>query len=123
MSSFCLACGISVANSTNNRVLKRFEGSLFVWRHICNSELKVPAEDTERIVSAGGRICRKCFSGYERCATLIKSLKDNACSAMRVLGVCATLSTCDIPPAPKRAAVATSSSHCAGTTSSPDVQV
>ena len=65
MSSFCLACGTSVESSKNNRVLKNSEGSLFVWRYIFHV-LEVPAEDTERIVSAGGKMCRKCFNAYER---------------------------------------------------------
>lgn len=70
-------------------------------------------------------MCRKCFNSYNRCATLLRSLKDNACTAMQVFSPSMTPSTSsmpDIAPAPKRMAVASSSRH-ESSSLSPDVQV
>ena len=83
--------------------------------------LKVSAEEVESVVSAGGKMCRKCFNMYECCANIVmKSLKSNATRALEVLGLSSDSMDDLTTPAPKHVAVVASS--VAGP-SSPDVQV
>ena len=67
----------------------------------------------------GGKICRKCFSAYERCTKIMHALKHDVAKALDVIH--ANMSTENAflaPPAPKKLAVSAGTSS-----SSPDVSV
>ena len=119
-----LGCGSNIAGCSNNRVLKNksSEEVVNIWQYIYEELLRASPGGAHTIVTAGGKMCRKCFNSYERCAKLISTLKSNAETAAEVLALsveCNNDQSSFTAPAPKRIAVSASG----GASSSPDVLV
>jgi len=101
----CLGCGNDIKDAKGNRLLntKSSEHVLPVWKRVIEEEINrrgMVAEilKTETLTSTG-RMCRQCFSKYERISKLIDGLKSDIVSSVNTLLDCFEPQQ---PPTPKR---------------------
>ena len=107
----CLGCGQNLEEVSYTRLLKS-EASRHIiplWTYILSQELQ-----GERVISGinlvnrGGKICRTCFSAYDRCTKLMDTLRSSISQVAELLQDSCTVEDPVIalePPAPKRVAV------------------
>ena len=126
----CVACGSDISAAKGRRLLCT-EASSEVkafWIEIFDGELarRGISPQGARLLTNGdsGRMCRRCFTVYERCKKLLNSLKKDVCKAVdkfqleNAFSIPTAAESPDsprsriysVPPAPKRRAVATGSS-------------
>lgn len=79
----CLGCGEDLAHrAADRRALQGLhaEGVVAAWKTVFKT-VRVDVEDSDMLCAdtllAGGKMCRSCFSGYERFSKLHKTLHDN----------------------------------------------
>ena len=124
LSQHCLGCGKDVASSAGTRCLGGDKSQHIVplWISIFGDELQKRGEERERLLqymTAGGKMCRKCFSAYERCMKIMHTLKQDVAKALDVTHANTSTDNAFLaPPAPKKLAVSAGTSS-----SSPDVSV
>ena len=88
MEVYCFGCSSVLDKSTDRRKLVSTAASsnrvLLVWKTLVLEKVSIPSEKLDEVISdvqSPGRICRKCFSAYDRYAKLHterKSSLDNA---------------------------------------------
>ena len=121
MSAACLGCGRSLEDVSYRRKLQSEQSKhiLPLWMDVFSEILQ---EGGTTLVNAGGNMCRKCFSAYERCTKQIENLKQSLSTSASVLRE--RISQLEnrevrvVAPAPKRLAVEVASSSA-----SPEVSV
>ena len=131
----CVACASDISEAKGRRLLCTEASSdvKTLWIEIFDRELArrgISPQGTRLVMNGGsGRMCRRCFTVYERCKKLLDSLKKDVCKVVDkfqranafipptraeslIPTECPTSprSTYSVPPAPKRLAVATGSS-------------
>ena len=129
MAMYCFGCGCDITDSRVKRSLysDASEHVRPLWCELFDKELVskgIELQAQRLITSESGKMCRKCFAMFERCAKLLDSIRLDVAKAVEILQQCNSLIsfeeeiTCNTPstPAPKRAALATDSA-------SPDVVV
>ncbi len=107
---FCLGCGSDVTDRTADRrslqsaVSARVVPILRAFLHelLDEEESEVDAEALISGGDQGGRMCRRCFSAFDRHRTLRKSIMDNLREALDVISPATT-----IPKRPRLQACAT----------------
>ena len=123
LSQHCLGCGKDVASSAGTRCLSGDKSQHIVplWISIFGDELQKRGEREILLqyMTDGRKICRKCFSAYERCTKIMHALKQDVAKALDVIHAnMSTDNTFLAPPAPKKLEVSAGTSS-----SSPDVSV
>ena len=97
---YCVGCGISIT-PTNRRALASLgaENIVQVWMAILRNE----EQAVQDVLSVEDRkICRKCFSAYDRYSKLHDTIQDNMRKAAEVFGVAHTSRSPIVHPVPKR---------------------
>ena len=124
---YCVGCGSDLTSrSTDRRSLKSSasEHVATVWKalleHMVDQEGSDTDIDVDEIVS-GGRMCRKCFTAYERYQTLEKSLLSNLKKALGLLPSTLSSSTKRLRVESRRPAISEQASS--STSAPPDVMV
>ena len=124
---YCVGCGSDLTSrSTDRRSLQSSasEHVATVWKalleHMVDQEGSDTDIDVDEIVS-GGRMCRKCFTAYERYQTLEKSLLSNLKKALGLLPSTLSSSTKRLRVESRRPAISEQASS--STSASPDVTV
>ena len=121
----CVACGSDISTAKGRRLLctEASNGVKVFWSELFDEELSRRGMSPQAafLINNSGRICRRCFTVYERCKKLLDSLKQDLCKAVDIFErentFIPTLDSSNrasnysaLPPAPKRRAIATSSS-------------
>ena len=111
----CFGCGENLAEVSYKRLLKSQASCLVIplWTYIFSKELQGGEREKEisgiNLVDRGGKMCRKCFSAYDRCTKLMETLRTIFSKAAELLqDSCSGLENPTIslvPPAPKRVAI------------------
>ena len=124
---YCVGCGSDLTSrSTDRRSLQSSasEHVATVWKalleHMVDQEGSDTDIDVDEIVS-GGRMCRKCFTAYERYHTLEKSLLSNLKKTLGLLPSTLSSSTKRLRVESRRPAISEQASS--STSVSPDVTV
>ena len=130
MADLCLGCGDDISAARGKRQLQTDASKhvLPLITHVLNEELKkLGYQDDEfcnRLIRDCGRVCRKCFSTYERCNKLLNGIRENARNAISVILNDSSANACisDLrgEPTPKKSRL---SMHYGASSSSPDVVV
>lgn len=94
-----------------------------LWKHILNLEGQNDTSRASELVEVGARMCRKCFTAYERCTKQITSLRKSISKVVVLLNDNSESDDSDSsaetrPPPPKRLAI-----HVGPSNASPDVTV
>ena len=90
---YCLACGIDISSANGNRLLQTEKSRVVVplWSDLCSEELENRGLFHEELVildlvyKHNGKMCRKCFSTFNRCVNLIKKLKGPLSKALDIV--------------------------------------
>lgn len=125
---YCVGCGESVRDDRHRRLLLSDATSHVIplWTHIVHLEGKVTEGRAKKLVKAGARMCRKCFTAYERCTKLMSVLQKSIANVVSSMQGDSSESDesddhCEPPtqpPPPKRLAISAGPSNA-----SPDVTV
>ena len=123
VNEYCTGCGESVKNDRHRRLLQSEASQQVIplWIHILNLEGQREDTKARQLVEAGARMCRKCFTAYERCTKQISLLRN---SISKVVAMFSDTPESDDsnsgarPPPPKRLAISVGPSKA-----SPDVTV
>ena len=85
----CCGCGCHITGGKGNRLSKTEASQPVVplWLRLFNEELEVRGKDKNRtgVIRREGRMCRKCYAGYDRCSNLLKTLKAAVVKAVDAL--------------------------------------
>ena len=91
MSIFCLGCGEEVSNRASDRRNLSSEPSkqvLRIWESFVARKLEKEAMEAERFIKSiidNHRMCRKCYSAYDRLNKLQNGIEDSLDEALDVL--------------------------------------
>ena len=130
VNEICLGCGNNTKNDRHRRLLQSEQSRhvITLWSYIFNLEVQNTERETsdrraQSLVDAGGRMCRKCFTAYDKCTQMIVTLRKSIGNIADVIGNESESDNSDDgaslrPPAPKRVAFC-----CGPSTASPDVTV
>ena len=121
---YCVGCGEGIKND-RHRILLQSEVSQHViplLLHILELEGKGET-NSGQLVRAGARMCRRCFSAYDRYTKQITLLRKSISKVLETLDNGSESDNCNagdppLPPPPKRLAISVGPS-----TASPDVMV
>lgn len=120
----CVGCGESVGYDRHRRLLQSEVSQHVVplWKHILNLEGQNHTSRARKLVEAGARMGRKCFTAYERCTKQITSLRKSISKVVVLLNDNSESedsdSSAETRPPPKRLAI-----HVGPSNASPDVMV
>ena len=108
----CLGCGADIKNSKGNRLLstKLTQHVIPVWKRLIEEEINRRGTETEtateslnvETLTSVGRMCRQCFSKYERATKLLDGLKSDIVSSVNSILDCLLECEPQQPPTPKR---------------------
>ena len=115
---YCVGCGEGIKNDRHRRLLQSE-----VSQHVIPLSMHMEGKgetNSGQLVRAGARMCRRCFSAYDRCTKQITLLRK---SISKVLDNGSESDNCNtgdppLPPPPKRLAISVGPF-----TASPDVMV
>ena len=85
----CTSCGSDISDAKGNRLLSTDASKhvKLLWCKIFDDELEqrgMQAQASSFVATTARRMCRRCFTCFERCAKLINSLKNGVGKAIEV---------------------------------------